>query len=411
MTTRWVLAAALAVALGGIFIITMDNGATFVSAEIPDTADIASSDRAEIPDSADIASSDRAEIPDTADTASFDRAEISDTTGTSVNQELLTDDESNNIKIFKDASASVVFVTNTQLWRRRFSYNATEVPAGSGTGFIWDSEGLVVTNYHVIHNANTINITLQSGATYKAEIVGKAPEKDIALLRINAPEETLSPVHLGDSDNLEVGRKVLAIGNPFGLETTLTVGVVSALGREIKSLDNSTIKNVIQTDAAINPGNSGGPLLDSSGRLVGVNTMIVSPSGGNAGIGFAIPVNTVKMIVPKLLEHGNLYRPILGIEAVSDSWAKQRQIKGVAVFRVHEDLPADKAGMVGIREDRQNNFYLGDIITAINDDPVINWDSLLSSLEKYQPGDKVTVTTVRDNKTIKYLVTLAEPDS
>ena len=383
MTTRWILAAALVIALGGIFIITMDNGATSVSAEIPDTADTASSVSAEIPD----------------------------TTGASDDQIMLTDDESNNIKIFKDASASVVFVTNTQLWRRSFSYNATEIPAGSGTGFIWDSEGLVVTNYHVIHNANTINITLQSGATYKAEIVGKAPEKDIALLRINAPEETLSPVHLGDSDNLEVGRKVLAIGNPFGLETTLTVGVVSALGREIKSLNNRTIKNVIQTDAAINPGNSGGPLLDSSGHLVGVNTMIVSPSGGNAGIGFVIPVNTVKMIVPQLLEHGKLYRPRLGIEPVPDSWTKQRQIKGVAVLGVQRGLPAEKAGMIGIREDRQNNFYLGDIITAINDDPVSNWDSLLSSLEKYQPGDEVTVTTVRDNKTIKYLVTLAEPDS
>ena len=382
MTTRWILAA-LAVVLGGIFIITMDNGATSVIAEIPDSAVTTPSDSSETPD----------------------------TTGASDDQIMLTDDESNNIKIFKDASASVVFVTNTQLWRRRFSYNATEVPAGSGTGFIWDSDGLVVTNYHVIHNANTINITLQSGATYKAEIVGKAPEKDIALLRINAPEETLSPVHLGDSDNLEVGRKVLAIGNPFGLETTLTVGVVSALGREIKSLNNRTIKNVIQTDAAINPGNSGGPLLDSSGHLVGVNTMIVSPSGGNAGIGFVIPVNTVKMIVPQLLEHGKLYRPRLGIEPVPDSWTKQRQIKGVAVLGVQRGLPAEKAGMIGIREDRQNNFYLGDIITAINDDPVSNWDSLLSSLEKYQPGDEVTVTTVRDNKTIKYLVTLAEPDS
>ena len=385
MTTRWILAAALVIALGGIFIITMDNGATSVSAEIPDTADTASSVSAEIPD----------------------------TTGASDDQIMLTDDESNNIKIFKDASASVVFVTNTQLWRRRFSYNAMEVPAGSGTGFIWDSDGLVVTNYHVIHNANTINITLQSGATYKAEIVGKAPGKDIALLRINAPEETLSPVHLGDSDNLEVGRKVLAIGNPFGLETTLTVGVVSALGREIKSLNNRTIKNVIQTDAAINPGNSGGPLLDSSGHLVGVNTMIVSPSGGNAGIGFVIPVNTVKMIVPQLLEHGKLYRPRLGIDPLSDSWAKRLQlpVKGVAVVSVHRGLPADRAGMVGMREDRHNNIHFGDIITAINNEPVSNWDSLLSSLEKYQPGDEVTVTTVRDNKTIKYLVTLAEPDS
>ena len=172
-----------------------------------------------------------------------------------------------------------------------------EVPRGSGTGFVWDDEGLIVTNYHVIYGAHKVLITLHDGQTYEAENVGVAPEKDIALLRIKAPDAALQPIVLGDSSNLAVGRKVLAIGNPFELDTTLTVGVVSALGREIKSLDNRTIKDVIQTDAAINPGNSGGPLLDSMGQLVGVNTSIISPTGANAGIGFAIPVNTVKLIV------------------------------------------------------------------------------------------------------------------
>ncbi|HAT27349.1 MAG TPA: 2-alkenal reductase, partial [Gammaproteobacteria bacterium] len=184
----------------------------------------------------------------------------------------LTNDEQNNISVFKSASPSVVFVTNTQLRRQRFSLNVMEIPRGSGTGFIWDESGLIVTNFHVVQGANKITIELQSNKSYQATVVGSAPEKDIALLKIDAPNEDLQPLPLGDSASLAVGRKVLAIGNPFALDTTLTVGVVSALGREIKSITNRTIKNVIQTDAAINPGNSGGPLLNSNGQLVGVNT-------------------------------------------------------------------------------------------------------------------------------------------
>ena len=186
-----------------------------------------------------------------------------------------------------------------------------EIPRGSGTGFIWDESGLIVTNFHVVQGANKITIELQSNKSYQATVIGSAPEKDIALLKIDAPNEDLQPLPLGDSTSLAVGRKVLAIGNPFALDTTLTVGVVSALGREIKSITNRTIKNVIQTDAAINPGNSGGPLLNSNGELVGVNTAIYSPSGASAGIGFAIPVNAVKVIIPQLIEHGKLIRPVL----------------------------------------------------------------------------------------------------
>jgi S1-C subfamily serine protease len=322
----------------------------------------------------------------------------------------LTDDERNNISVFRDASPSVVYVTNTQLRRRRFSYNVMEIPAGSGTGFIWDESGLIVTNFHVIYGANTISITLQSGKTYEATVVGTAPEKDIALLQIEAPDETLVAIPRGDSSNLAVGRKVLAIGNPFELDTTLTVGVVSALGREIKSMDNRTIKNVIQTDAAINPGNSGGPLLDSQGQLVGVNTSIISPSGGNAGIGFAIPVNTVKLIVPQLLQHGRLYRPVLGIEPLPAAWARNARVNGVAVMTVQKGLPADKAGMVGIREDRFGKLHIGDIIVAINDEPVTNEDSLLSQLEQYRPGDEVEVTTLRNDEIHQYRITLAKPE-
>ncbi len=322
----------------------------------------------------------------------------------------LTADEINNIAIFSNVSPSVVFVTNTQLRRQRFSLNVLERPAGSGTGFIWDKSGLIVTNFHVVSGANKIKITLQSGKTYLAKVVGASPEKDIAVLRIDAPDENLKAIPLGDSSTLSVGRKVLAIGNPFALDTTLTVGVVSALGREIKSMSNRTIKNVIQTDAAINPGNSGGPLLDSMGLLVGINTAIYSPSGASAGIGFAIPVNTIKAIIPQLIEFGRLYRPVLGIETLTDYWAKRLRVRGVAILSVKEGFPAQAAGMVGVQEDRRGNIHLGDVIIAINDEPVINEDTLLSLLEQLDSGDAVKVTTLRNEKIYNYEVILKSPD-
>jgi len=321
----------------------------------------------------------------------------------------LTNDEQNNISVFKSASPSVVFVTNTQLRRQRFSLNVMEIPRGSGTGFIWDESGLIVTNFHVVQGANKITIELQSNKSYQATIVGSAPEKDIALLKIDAPNEDLQPLPLGDSTSLAVGRKVLAIGNPFALDTTLTVGVVSALGREIKSITNRTIKNVIQTDAAINPGNSGGPLLNSNGQLVGVNTAIYSPTGASAGIGFAIPVNAVKVIIPQLIEHGKLIRPVLGIETLTDYWTRRLRVKGVAILSVREGLPAGKAGMVGVREDRRGKIHLGDVIIAINGQNVINEDSLLDQLEQFSPGDTVKVTTLKDEKIHNYNVQLVAP--
>lgn len=322
----------------------------------------------------------------------------------------LTDDEKNNIAVFKKVGASVVFVTNTQLRRQRFSRNVLEIPKGSGTGFVWHESGLIVTNYHVVHGASKITITLDSGATHEASVVGTAPEKDIALLKIDAPDETLIPIPLGDSASLSVGRKVLAIGNPFALDTSLSVGVVSALGREIKSVNNRTIKNVIQTDAAINPGNSGGPLLNSMGKLVGVNAAIYSPSGASAGIGFAIPVNTLKIIIPQLIEHGRLFRPILGIETLTDYWTKKLRVKGIAILSVKEGYPAAQAGMIGVREDRGGNIHLGDVIIAINDEPVTNEDSLLSLLERFEPGNKVKVTTLRAEEIHHYDVVLTAPE-
>jgi S1-C subfamily serine protease len=321
-----------------------------------------------------------------------------------------TDDEQNNIAVFQKVSPSVVFVTNTGLRRNFLSMNAMEIPQGSGTGFVWDESGLIVTNFHVVFRANKITITLQDGSNYDAEVVGIAPDKDIAVLRIDAPASKLIPITLGQSSGLSVGRKVLAIGNPFALDTTLTVGVVSALGREIKSISQRTIKDVIQTDAAINPGNSGGPLLDSHGQLIGVNTAIYSPSGASAGIGFAIPVDTVKKIVPQLIQYGRINRPVLGIDPLSDNWAKRLRAKGVALLSVIPDQPAAKAGMIGVREDRRGRIHLGDVIIAVDDDPILNQDDLLEVLEGHQAGDVIKVTTIREDEIHNYEVKLANPE-
>jgi S1-C subfamily serine protease len=261
--------------------------------------------------------------------------------------EFATDDERNTIQVFERARPSVVYVTNQQLVRDPRSWDLLTVPRGAGTGFVWDAKGYIVTNFHVIEGARQIMITLQDQSSWPAKVVGLAPETDLAVLKIEAPDQQLQALPMGDSTKLSVGRKVLAIGNPFGLDATLTTGVVSAVGREIKAPNQRTIRNVIQTDAAINPGNSGGPLLNSSGQLVGVNTMIYSPSGASAGIGFAIPVNTVKEIVPQLIAHGRLVRPVIGIDIGPDQWAHQAGIQGVPILRVAPHLPPTKAGHQG----------------------------------------------------------------
>jgi S1-C subfamily serine protease len=320
-----------------------------------------------------------------------------------------TEDEANNIEIFRAASPAVVFVNTAVRQRDFFSLNLQEIPRGSGTGFVWDNSGLIVTNYHVIQGANRITITLQDQTNWDAQVVGLAEDKDLALLRIDAPAAKLTALPLGDSSNLEVGRKVIAIGNPFGLDTTLTVGVVSALGREINSVTNRKIRDVIQTDASINPGNSGGPLLNSLGQLVGVNTQIVSPTGASAGIGFAIPVNTVKKIIPQLLEYGREIRPSIGIETLPDNWSRQRGIKGLALLNAPPGLPAADAGMVGVRQNSRGDYVLGDIIIAIDGKPVSNLDDLFNVLEQHQPGDKVSIEAQRDQQIRTFEVILAEP--
>lgn len=303
-----------------------------------------------------------------------------------------TDDEANSTEVFGKASPAVVYVTTIALRRRsRFSMDVLEVPRGSGSGFVWHESGLVVTNFHVIVKANRLRVTFQDGTEYDAELIGAAPEKDLAVLRLIDPPDDLVTLPLGDSTELSVGRKVLAIGNPFGLDTTLTTGVVSALGREIRAPSGRQIRGVIQTDAAINPGNSGGPLLNSLGQLVGVNTAIYSPSGASAGIGFAIPVNTVREVVPQLISYGRILRPIMGIELASDRWTKRYGIEGLPIVRVFPGLSGDEAGLRGAWRSSRGDIQLGDVIVGIDGDEVRNHDDYLSIMETHKPGDMVNV--------------------
>jgi S1-C subfamily serine protease len=308
--------------------------------------------------------------------------------------------------VFDKVSRSVVFISNTAIQRDFWSLDTMEVPQGSGSGFVWNKQGHIVTNFHVIYGANSIKVTLGDRVEYKAAVIGADPDHDLAVLQIQAPDDVLSPVTVGTSQDLRVGQKVLAIGNPFGLDHTLTTGVVSALGRTIKSLSNRTIEGVIQTDAAINPGNSGGPLIDGSGRVVGVNTQIVSPSGAFAGIGFAVPMDTVNRIVPELIKHGKLIRPGLGVSLVPDVMVRRWGIKGLVIGKVWRAGAADKAGLKGARETVNGRVELGDVIVAVGGRPVASVDDLLDVMEAHRVGDQVTVEILRGNRREKVAVTL-----
>ena len=255
-------------------------------------------------------------------------------------------DEQGDIDVFKRLSPSVVHITTLGTQRDLFALNVQQVPRGTGTGFVWDERGHIVTNFHVIQGANAARVTLADQSTFDARLVGAFPDRDLAVLRIEAPAAKLPPIPVGASRDLLVGQRVYAIGNPFGLDQTLTVGVVSALNREIESFNERTIRGVIQTDAAINPGNSGGPLLDSAGRLIGVNTQIASPSGASAGIGFAIPVDEVNRIVPRLIRDGRYVRPAIGVTAGPAGLQRALQLpRGVAIVQVAPGSPAARAGL------------------------------------------------------------------
>jgi len=311
---------------------------------------------------------------------------------------LLLPDERNTINVFQEMAPSVVFITSRAIRQGFFFTDTYEIPAGSGSGFVWDNQGHIVTNFHVVEDASALTVTLSDHAAYEAEVIGTEQNKDIAVLRIKTSSSKLKPVKIGSSTNLQVGQKVVAIGNPFGLDQTLTTGVVSALGREIKAGNGRTIQDVIQTDAAINPGNSGGPLLDSRGQLIGMNTAIISPSGSSAGIGFAVPVNTVNRIVPQLIKYGRVSRPGLGIQVVNDALARRAGIAGVIIGEVQRGSAAAKAGLRGLQRNRVGESYVGDVIIGINDKPVRNYGELGDVLEQYKVGESVAVKILRDGE-------------
>jgi len=323
----------------------------------------------------------------------------------------LSSDETSTIDLFKAVSPAVVHVTSVEVRRGRLSLNMFEIPQGTGSGFVWDTDGHVVTNFHVIQNADRAEVTLNDNTVWRATIVGTAPDKDVAVLKIDAPKDKLTKIALGTSNNLQVGQKVFAIGNPFGLDQTLTTGVISGLGREIQSVTKRPISGVIQTDAAINPGNSGGPLLDSAARLIGINTAIYSPSGAYAGIGFAVPVDTVNRIVPQLLAHGKVVRPGLGIVPASEQIVRQLKVQGVLVLSVPDGSAAQQAGLVGTTQGPQS-WILGDLIVSLDGEPVKELNDLYRALDKHDVGDVVKLEVVRkgEKRTVEVkLQPLPEP--
>lgn len=316
--------------------------------------------------------------------------------------------EEATIALFEEAAPSVTFITTSNIRSSRWTRDVSEIPRGTGSGFVWDKEGHIITNFHVIEGADRATVTMADGETYQARLVGQAPEKDLAVLKIETEGADLSPIPLGRSQGLRVGQSVYAIGNPFGLDQTLTTGIISALGREINSRAGVPIKDAIQTDAAINPGNSGGPLLDSSGRLIGVNTAIYSPSGAYAGIGFSIPVDIVNWVVPDLIKYGKVKRPIIGVDLATPQMAKRYGLKGAVILGIAEGSAAEKAGLKSAYRDQYGRTYLGDIIIGIDDKPIGNNGQLLLALENYQPGDQVNVKVLRNKKEVNLDLILGE---
>ena len=319
----------------------------------------------------------------------------------------LSADERNTIAVFESVSPSVVYITTVQYVRDFFSRNVMRVPQGTGSGFVWDEQGRVVTNYHVIRGAQEALVRLGDQRSFAARLVGASPEHDIAVLQIDVPADLPAPIAVGSSAELRVGQTVLAIGNPFGLDHTLTTGIVSALNRTVDNESGGVIDNVIQTDAAINPGNSGGPLIDSAGRLVGINTMIYSPSGAYAGIGFAVPVDTINRVVPRLIGYGRYVRPTLGISA--DDEVSRRLIgdeDGVLVLGVSAGSPAASAGLRASQMARNGRVTIGDVIEAVDGRPTETFAELVNVLDSREFGDRITLTVRRGEQRVEVPITL-----
>ena len=319
-------------------------------------------------------------------------------------------EERSVIETFQAARESVVFITTSLRVIDPWSRRSADVPRGSGSGFIWDERGHVVTNNHVIAGADRALIQLADGGTYGARLVGADPAHDLAVLRIEGGDAP--PLPIGSSANIQVGQKVLAIGNPFGLDWTLTTGVVSALDRDLPGGGRRRLRGLIQTDAAINPGNSGGPLLDSAGRLIGVNTAIFSPSGGSAGIGFAVPVDVVNRVVPQLIEHGRYSPPELGIEYDQriNELARRQGFSGVLVLGIEPGSAAARAGLQPAEITGDGRLVPGDIIVGLGENPVATTEDLLVALDRHEPGSEVEIAFLRDGRRHSVMVTLDGPD-
>lgn len=305
----------------------------------------------------------------------------------------LTQEEEATIATFQRASKSVVFISTSAYVRNRLGFDLEELPRGTGSGFIWDDLGHIVTNFHVLENATQCRVILADRTEADAELVGVEPSKDLAVIKINVPKNELIPIALGTSSDLVVGQNVLAIGNPFGFDQTLTTGIISGLDREIKARDSRRIKGVIQTDAAINPGNSGGPLLDSGGRLIGVNTAIFSPSGAYAGIGFAIPVDIVNNVVPQLIAYGKTIRPVLGINMLSST--RDLGVEGVLVLEVEPGSTAEKAGIEPTKIRGDSDYELGDIIIQLDEEKIRFASDIMDFLNGKNVGDEITIKVMR----------------
>ncbi len=322
----------------------------------------------------------------------------------------LTADEKNTIEVVKKAKNSVVFITNLQYVRDFFFVSDQPVARGTGSGFVWDDKGHIVTNFHVIEEGDKFMVSLPNQRQVEARLVGREPAKDIAVLKLVERVPDLTPVVVGTSKNLEVGQKVIAIGNPFGFDHTVTTGIVSALGRTMPGAGGVTIRDMIQTDASINPGNSGGPLLNSDGQLIGMNTMIVSPSGASSGLGFAVPVDIIRKIVPQIISFGKVTRPGIGISFLRDEYARRAGVEGAVILDVPRDSRAHELGLRGLGRDSLGRLYIRDVITGIDSTKIKSYDDLYNALDNYEVGDTVTLTVERDGKSRRVRITLVEID-
>ncbi len=322
---------------------------------------------------------------------------------------LLLANERNTVEVFQKASPKVIYVHRIQTTVANRGAELVHVPTGAGSGIIWDNKGHIVTNFHVIAGADNLAVSI-GNHTFPAKVIGTEPRKDIAVLKLESRKaldlvKTIKPFVITPTDNLLVGQKAIAIGNPYGLDHSLTTGVISALGRKVPGVGGVSIRGMIQTDASINPGNSGGPLLDSQGQLIGLNTIIYSNSGASAGVGFAVPAADIEKLVQQIIQHGRVKLAGIGIERVEPKFARKLGVsKGILISQVIPKTPAAKIGLRGTYRTRSGRIHIGDIIIGVNGKPVGSYDELYNTLSKVKVGDEITLTVIRDGKEKRFKI-------